>query len=330
MKALVIALFLAAIPAQAQYAHRSNPGDPATSAATISVAGGSTTCPGAGCVVLKSEGAATAYVTIGGTWTATLAFYGSNDNFVSLKGLIAYPYNTTTGALSTGVNSTTGNGDWLIPTSGFRAIAVYATAFTSSASMTVRFDASPVLVTQITQGVASGVATPVVAPAITKGTQSATGFTTQDLKDAGRSITILNADGVTPANTDTVLTFDKNIAGTVTTGQTAYTITSGKILRIQNVTWSFTDSSATAVRVRAYLRYNTGGGCVAGSGKVFSCEVASPGLGTSAANEGNAVCAMPIPDGLEITGDGTKSICLSAIASSAAGTLTATVVGYEY
>lgn len=163
-----------------------------------------------------------------------------------------------------------------------------------------------------------------------KGTQAPVGLGTQDLKDAGRTYVALSADGVTPAIAETVITFTKTVADTQTAAQTSYTITTGKTLRIQAICPSIT-AGAAANRVRVALRMNTGGACIAGSNILVPVAELAPGYGTAAASEGGVFggCMM-IPDGLEISGNGTKAICLTENAVAASGTLTVNLVAYEY
>lgn len=163
----------------------------------------------------------------------------------------------------------------------------------------------------------------------TKGVQTSLAIPTQDFKDSGRSYVAIGADGVTPAIAETVITFTKVVADTSTAAQTSYTITNAKTFRIQSICASFT-AGATANRVRVAVRLNTGGACVAGSNILLPVAELAPNYGTATAAEGGASVCMPIPDGLEIAGNGTKAICLSESATAAAGTLTMTLVGYEY
>lgn len=167
-----------------------------------------------------------------------------------------------------------------------------------------------------------------------KGSQASTnsgslGISTQDLKDAGRSSIVINVDAATPANTDTLLTFQKNVDGTVTGSLTSLAVTNAKTWRMQTMECSYVQSGATAAKVDVHFRRNNAGACTAGSGLVASCEL-SPQVGTAAANTGADHCRFVIPDGYEIIGDGTKSYCLSAVASTSAGTLSCNIFGYEY
>lgn len=182
-------------------------------------------------------------------------------------------------------------------------------------------------------GIALLVAAPAVAQIqvsspLTKGTQGASGLTVQQLKDAGRTLVTLTADAVTPATSDTLVTVAKLVGDTATAGVTTYAVTSGKTLRVQQLTLSFTSSTTTANKVRVRLRTLSSGACLATSPLVGTWELALPN-GTLAANAGQAQITIPFNDGLEFAG-ATRNICFSAIGVAANGTLTITLVGYEY
>lgn len=165
---------------------------------------------------------------------------------------------------------------------------------------------------------------PVSLPTLTKGTQGANGASVQDLKDAGRSRVTLTADRVTPAVSETLVTFVKDVAGTATAAQTTYSVTAGKTLRVQAVFVGLANTSTVSANVRVAIRENTGGACTAASTAAVMLQVAA---GAVAANEG-ANGSLPIPDGLEFPA--ADSVCISAIAAAITDTLTVTVVGYEY
>lgn len=142
MKKIALLLTLLAFPAFANWWHRSNPGDPTKTGLAITSAG-SSNCPGTGCVVLDTADANTVYVSITGTYAATLEFFGSNDGFATTKPIYLFPYNVSTNAVAgPAVQTLVANatGDWVGPTMGFRQIAVYASAFTSQASLAIRLD----------------------------------------------------------------------------------------------------------------------------------------------------------------------------------------------
>lgn len=166
--------------------------------------------------------------------------------------------------------------------------------------------------------------------ATVKGTQGSqgTGISTQDLKDAGRTFVAVDIDNYTLTAADAVMTFSQNKAGTVTGGLTTYAITSAKTLRLQELHCTLRQSSVTAASATVRLRLNTGGACIVGSGLVQSFSLIAP-TGTSAAEVGEANLVVPFPDGLELSG-ASWNICLSAVGSTANGTLVCGLTGYEY
>lgn len=165
-------------------------------------------------------------------------------------------------------------------------------------------------------------------PTLTKGTQGGTGVTNQELHDAGRTVVTITADAVTPAAAETLLTVAKLVGDTATAGVTTYAVTSGKILRIEAISLAFTSSTTTANKVRVRLRTLSSGACIATSPLVGTWELALPN-GTLAANAGQATVVIPFSEGMEFTG-ATRNICFSAIAAAANGTLTVSLLGYEY
>jgi hypothetical protein len=164
----------------------------------------------------------------------------------------------------------------------------------------------------------------VTPPTLTKGSQGSTGFAVQNLYDAGRARVSFTADRVTPAASDTLVTFVKNVSGTATTGQTTYTVSNGKTFRVTSIYVGIANTSTVSANVRVALRENTGGTCAASSAAVAMLQVAA---GNIAANEG-ADGSLAIPDGWEFPA--ADSVCISAIAAATTDTLTITVMGYEY
>jgi hypothetical protein len=179
----------------------------------------------------------------------------------------------------------------------------------------------------VTQPV-SGTVT-VTPPTLTKGTQGSTGFSTQDLKDAGRSRVLFNSDAVAVATTEGLVTFTKNVAGTATATQTTYTVTAGKTFRVQAIIVSLTDTSTTVARTRIRLRENIGGTCIASSPLAVTTDF-GPLPGTQAAGMAlQGPFVIPLPDGLEFpAGD---SICMSEVATTnTTAVLSVSLIGYEY
>jgi hypothetical protein len=227
-------------------------------------------------------------ISISGTFVATIQFAAS------IGGAAFSPLRSLPLSGSTLVNSTTTTGEWTAEGANLFQVCVYASAYTSGTASVV-IDQS-------------------------QGSPRSPG--------TGRTFIVLGADGVTPAISDTVITFAKNVNGAVTGSQTTYAITAGKTLRIQSICASLT-AGAAANRVAVRVRLNTGGACVAGSGLLLPAFELAPNYGTATAAEGGASGCMTIPDGLELSGTN-WNICLSESATAASGTLTAALVGFEY
>jgi len=146
----------------------------------------------------------------------------------------------------------------------------------------------------------------VSVPTLTKGTQGSTGFSTQDLKDAGRVNIMWTVSAfVTTAVSEALLTVTESRDAATTTTFTSKTITSGKRLRITSVNAGFLGGGTTPVVSRAILRIraNTAGATTTAS-PLQAVLTGSSGL--------NAKTITPqtwtFPDGIEILGDGTKTI----------------------
>jgi hypothetical protein len=151
---------------------------------------------------------------------------------------------------------------------------------------------------------------------------------TRDRTFATRTLVTLTADAVTPAASETLVTVAKLVGDTVTAGVTTYAVSAGKALRVQAIRVAFTQTSTTVVKVRVRLRTLSSGACIATSPLVATVEL-GPLTTTAVANTATSQSEIVIPDGLEFSG-ATRNICFSAIATSAAGTLTLTLIGFEY
>lgn len=166
-----------------------------------------------------------------------------------------------------------------------------------------------------------------VPPTLTKGTQGATGFSTQDLKDAGRQYLAFTAVGIAGVVAEALVSFTQNKQGTTTAGVTSYTITSGKTLRIQSVTLYIRSGAAAVANTTINLRHNTAGATIATSALVWTGNTA-----TSAAVSGTPGLPLqsPFPDGIEFFGNGTQSIGLSHLSSATTNVESISIVAYEY
>ncbi len=183
----------------------------------------------------------------------------------------------------------------------------------------------------VTQATAANLNATVTPIAITKGTQGATGFTTQDLKDAGRNqIHYYMVIPVLATATDALQSLTGTKGGlTVTATTTPAVVTAGKTLRITRVaaTYVATITSGYAI-VR--LRFNTAG----------VVAVTSPVAATLAVGAGNPATAnstsfeeATLSEGWEFaaaTGIGISVQGFAAATATAVGYVLVSVTGYEY
>lgn len=179
----------------------------------------------------------------------------------------------------------------------------------------------------VTNGGTFAVQAAVTPPTLTKGTQGATGFSVQELKDAGRTYVALTATGIAGVIAEAIVTFSQNKAGTVTAGVTSYTITSGKTFRIQSIAVSVRAAASAVPFARCILRSNTAGATIATSSIVFNCTEVF-GIAATIGVGGNEF--INFPDGLEIAGNGTVSFGMSHLDQATTNILNISIYGYEY
>lgn len=180
-------------------------------------------------------------------------------------------------------------------------------------------------------GVIIGDVNVVAAPTLTKGTQGSTGFSTQDLKDAGRTAVIYYATAAASGTTgtETAITLTKASGTSATSTAVSFVITSGKRYRIQQVLVSAVGHATGTTQATTFsFRINTAGAVVTTSTPiVWKGRVQTPA--TSLAYQ---QISLPIPDGYEILGDGTLQfgITANAVFVTNAPTWDVTIIGYEY
>lgn len=158
-----------------------------------------------------------------------------------------------------------------------------------------------------------------------KGTQASAALGTQNLKDSGRTYITLYAQLLTGVTTEALATFTKNVGGTATTGQTAYTITNGKTFRIQSLSVMINDSTTTANNISVNVR-------VAASVSASSPIVASCGASSVAAvATAKGFASVTFSDGIDIPGNGSIQIGVSHIENATTASIASfTLVGFEY
>lgn len=176
---------------------------------------------------------------------------------------------------------------------------------------------------------------PVSAPVLTKGTQGANGFSTQDLKDAGRNqLNFYMVIQIVTTATDALLALTGYKSGALVAATTTpAVVTAGKTYRINSVTMEYTSIVTTEGSVRFTLRANLSGTVVIGSPVVCVWEVGQTGSGVSVAGKKNTI-TIPFPDGIEFaagTGIGISQVGLSPVGAAAiAGYGRISINGYEY
>lgn len=176
-------------------------------------------------------------------------------------------------------------------------------------------------------------ASPISAPTLTKGTQSANGFSVQELKDAGRSTLCMTAQFAFAQTAETLLTMTVSVDGAATSTFGSRVITSGKKFRIQSVQIAVETLGSGTAPQRAYLRLrrNTAGATIASSAlqTVWCCA------NNAAIVKSAAVADYEVPDGLEMNGDGTGTFGFTLetpdwVTTTATGQAKITVIGVEF
>lgn len=143
--------------------------------------------------------------------------------------------------------------------------------------------------------------------------------------DTGRTYVTLHAELITGVTTEALASFTKNVNGTETTAQTAYTITSGKTFRIQSVSVIIKNTTTVANNMQVRVR-------VAASVSATSpivANVAAAAVAAVATVIGTAYCDFP--GGIDVLGDGSKQIGISHLENvTTASIASLCVVGYEF
>ena len=163
-------------------------------------------------------------------------------------------------------------------------------------------------------------------PTLTRGTQGSTGFSTQDLKDAGRSSVMITAEAVAGAASEALVTMTWSAGGAATTTGTSYPVTSGKRLRLQCMTITFVSTATTANTTRIRLRENASGTAIITSPLQWSARVGWA-TATFIANQSQTQ-QIDFPDGFEWPGG--AGLAISHIEAAANGTIDLALVGFEY
>lgn len=167
--------------------------------------------------------------------------------------------------------------------------------------------------------------------ALTKGTQNATGVTTQDLIDSGRvsvAITCYQAPGIiTTEAVFAAATFSMiRDGGVATTGQ-QFTVSAGKRLRLQSIIVSLKNTAALAGTSKLVLRYTVSAPATIGNTSPI-LVVIDLGSNNAVANNYIGPAWPPLPDGIELLPGSTFGF--TNLSSAATMLHTITLLGFEY
>jgi hypothetical protein len=171
----------------------------------------------------------------------------------------------------------------------------------------------------------------VTPPTLTKGSQGATGFSVQNLYDAGRTAISFYANNVASGTTttETLITLTQSSGTGATSSASTYTITNGKRLRLTEIQVASRGNATATIQSTVFnLRLNTAGACVVTSTPILMGIQSATAAVASAWDR----VTLPIPDGYEIAGNGTIALCISAAATftTNAPTWSVNLIGYEY
>jgi hypothetical protein len=173
------------------------------------------------------------------------------------------------------------------------------------------------------------------APTLTKGTQAATGYSVQELKDAGRVNIMWTAEFTFAQVAETLLTLTESRDGAAVTTFSSKVVTSGKRLRITSMFLEVeTLGTGTTVPQRGYLRmrFNTAGAATTASPLQ---AILAAGAQPPAILKTVGTAFMDFPDGVEFLGDGTKQIGFSLetpdwVVTTQTGRAKVSITAFEY
>jgi hypothetical protein len=284
-------------------------------------------------VTVAANGISGCVIRLGAGLSGTVVLEGSTDGFTTSQNISVLILAT---GLSTSAGMTSSGYYRGINTAAWTQLRIRVSAYTSgSATGTINLSQEHNIFTVVQQQAANlnVTSTPI---AITKGTQGATGFTTQELRDAGRNARHFMLDAYTAAPVaeavQTVVQWYSNAAVAGTTQPAV--VPAGKTLRLTNYSIS-TKSLATVGSAVVRIRANTAGLGVLASPLVFSMEAGSrAGATTVAMTGGLATFNGVFPEGMEFPAG--TGLAFSMAGYGPAGVLTLegvtrfAVYGYEY
>lgn len=176
----------------------------------------------------------------------------------------------------------------------------------------------------------TGAVTIAAVPTLTKGTQGATGLSTQDLKDAGRTPWSTFAEAVAGGTSEALVTLTiATVPGTAGTNATSYTVPAAKTLRLTHIAAVFIATTTTANTSKLRIRALSSSPPVLVNSAVL---VSLPRMGfetaTFIANESSPPVLLPLPDGLEFPAG--SAIGVTHQEAAANGTIDVQLFGFLY
>lgn len=165
----------------------------------------------------------------------------------------------------------------------------------------------------------------IVPPVLTKGTQGTTGFSVQQLIDAGRNNITLSALIAAPTVADTVYaTLIKASNGVAAAGTTSIVPAATKVMRLLAATMSVRTTTAATPWGQVVLRMSSTTTCTAAS-SVVSYFTAG---GTAAVIGNTGSISVDFGNGFELPTGG--SFCISISGNVTTNTVTFSAQGFEY
>lgn len=160
---------------------------------------------------------------------------------------------------------------------------------------------------------------------LTKGTQGSTGFSVQELKDAGRAIKTYSAIAIAGVTTEALISLTSQTDGTNGTAGTSFTVTAGKRLRLQSLICSARTGAAAANWSRFVLRMSASGAVTTASPVLAIVEMPAP---AATSGIGSPPAPISLADGIDLTG--TMQFGVTHNAAATTNIESVSVIGFEY
>ncbi len=263
------------------------------------------------------------------SWTfTTVANVPFSNNFIANGNYARIKFTNNGGATTTTLNLNTAYGTLpSVNDAGYTPVSI--TSGTNAATVKAASTAAATTDTSLVVSLSPNNA--VTLPTLTKGTQGATGISSQDLKDSGRThvnyYAVAAAAGAT--GVETAITLTKSSGTSATSTGASFVITSGKTFRITSITVATRGNATATVQTTTFnLRLNTAGSVTTTSTPVLlSARSATPATASAWDR-----FPLIIPDGFEIVGNGTIQFGMTAAATfvTNAPTWDVVITGFEY